>query len=66
VVEKVVGSTSSKTCHESQLLSDMLMLTIFTGAERDEVEWKKLFTEAEFGSYQINTIGFNSIIEIYP
>jgi len=42
VVENVVGSTSSKTCHESQLLSDMLMLSVFTGAERDEVEWKKL------------------------
>ncbi|KAJ4798366.1 O-methyltransferase [Rhynchospora pubera] len=67
IIENVIGSTLSKTCQEAQLLTDMLMLTMFTGAERDEHEWQKLFTDAGFGSYQItHTIGFNSVIEIYP
>ncbi|KAJ4809970.1 O-methyltransferase [Rhynchospora pubera] len=67
IIENVIGSTLSKTCQEAQLLTDMLMLTMFTGAERDEHEWQNLFTDAGFGSYQItHTIGFNSVIEIYP
>ncbi|KAF3337338.1 hypothetical protein FCM35_KLT17925 [Carex littledalei] len=67
VIENVIGSTSSKTCQEAHLLSDLLMLTILNGAERDELQWKKLFTDAGFASYQITcTIGFISIIEIYP
>ncbi|KAJ3708733.1 hypothetical protein LUZ61_012438 [Rhynchospora tenuis] len=67
VIENVIGSTSSRACHESQLLSDMVMLTTFTAKERDKNEWKKLFADAGFGSYQVTySIGFNSVIEIYP
>ncbi|KAJ4748674.1 O-methyltransferase family protein [Rhynchospora pubera] len=67
VKENMIGSTSTKTCHESQLLSDMIMLTTFMTAERDKNEWQKLFADARFGSYQItHSIGFNSVIEIYP
>jgi len=67
VLEAVVGSTSAMISNEPQLLFDMLMLTITGGEERDENEWKKLFIEAGFSSYMIShTIGFMSIIEIYP
>ncbi|KAF3324332.1 Trans-resveratrol di-O-methyltransferase [Carex littledalei] len=67
VLEAVVGLTSQMISDESQLLFDMLMLTVTGGEERDENEWKKLFKEAGFGSYKINhTVGFMSVIEIYP
>jgi O-methyltransferase domain len=67
VLEAVVGSTSAMISNEPQLLFDMLMLTVTEGEERDENEWKKLFIEAGFSSYKIShTVGFMSIIEIYP
>ncbi|KAJ1704234.1 hypothetical protein LUZ63_004013 [Rhynchospora breviuscula] len=67
LIEVVIGSTPSKICQETHLLSDMLMLTTFTGAERDELHWQKLFSEAGFDSYQItHSLGFYSVIEIYP
>ncbi|KAJ3707138.1 hypothetical protein LUZ61_010843 [Rhynchospora tenuis] len=67
ILEAVVGSTSAMISEEPQLLFDMVMLTVTEGEERDENEWKYLFTEAGFSSYKItHTIGFMSIIEVYP
>ncbi|KAJ3688409.1 hypothetical protein LUZ61_017573 [Rhynchospora tenuis] len=68
VLEAVVGLTSDMISEEPQLLFDMLMLTVNVGGqERDENDWKYLFTEAGFSSYKIiYTIGFSSIIEVYP
>ncbi|KAJ4817306.1 O-methyltransferase [Rhynchospora pubera] len=67
VMEAVVGLTSAVISEEPQLLLDMLMLTVTEGEERDENVWKYLFTEAGFSSYKITfTIGFLSIIEVYP
>ncbi|KAJ1695300.1 hypothetical protein LUZ63_011998 [Rhynchospora breviuscula] len=67
VLEAVVGSTSAMISEEPLLLLDMLMLTVAEGGERDENGWKYLFTEAGYSSYKItNTIGFLSIIEVYP
>jgi O-methyltransferase domain len=68
LLESVVGLTSSdKITKEPQLLFDLLMMTVTGGTERDEHEWSKIFTEAGFTSYKIiHTIGFMSIIEIYP
>ncbi|KAJ1695299.1 hypothetical protein LUZ63_011997 [Rhynchospora breviuscula] len=67
VLEAVVGLTSPMISEEPQLLFDMLMLMVTEGEERDENVWKYLFTEAGFSSYKIVcTIGFSSIIEVYP
>ncbi|KAJ3708737.1 hypothetical protein LUZ61_012442 [Rhynchospora tenuis] len=66
VIEKVIGTASTEACHETHLLNDMLMLTAFTGTERDELQWKKLFSDAGFSSYQIIlAMGTESVIEIY-
>ncbi|KAJ4734319.1 O-methyltransferase [Rhynchospora pubera] len=65
IVDAVVGSPIEY--EETQLLFDMLMLTVHAGAERDEHEWKSLFTKAGFSSYRIvRTVGYVSIIEVYP
>ncbi|KAJ4817597.1 O-methyltransferase [Rhynchospora pubera] len=67
ILEAVVGSTSAKISMEPQLLFDVVMLAGSEGAEREEQEWSKIFTEAGFSSYKIiHTIGFMSIIEVYP
>jgi O-methyltransferase domain len=66
IVDIVVGS-AEKAHWESQLLFDMLMMTLTTGRERDEKEWWNLFKQAGFSSYKINaTLGVRSIIEVYP
>ncbi|KAJ4786837.1 O-methyltransferase [Rhynchospora pubera] len=65
IVDAVVGCLPEY--EETQLLFDMLMLTVHAGAERDEHEWKSLFTKAGFSSYRIvRTVGYISIIEVYP
>ncbi|KAJ1700971.1 hypothetical protein LUZ63_000750 [Rhynchospora breviuscula] len=65
IVDAVVGSPIEY--EETQLLFDMLMLAVHAGAEREEHEWKSLFTKAGFSSYKIvRTFGYISIIEVYP
>ncbi|KAJ4772131.1 O-methyltransferase [Rhynchospora pubera] len=65
IVDAVVGCPLEY--EETQLLFDMLMLTVHAGAEQDEHEWKSLFTKAGFSSYKIvRTVGYVSIIEVYP
>jgi hypothetical protein len=37
------------------------------GVEREEHEWRKIFTVAGFSDYKIiPVLGFRSIIEVYP
>jgi hypothetical protein len=51
---------------ETQILFDLFMMFI-NGAERDELEWKKIILEAGFSSYKIiPVLGVRSIIEVYP
>ncbi|KAJ3696817.1 hypothetical protein LUZ61_000522 [Rhynchospora tenuis] len=68
IVDAVVGSVSSTTYRESQLLFDMMMMTVCPGGkERDEDEWWNMFKEAGFSSYRIiANLGVRSIIEVYP
>ncbi|KAE8670648.1 8-hydroxyquercetin 8-O-methyltransferase [Hibiscus syriacus] len=52
---------------ETQLLFDMLMMTLLTGRERQEEEWSKLLSAAGFNDYKITPIlGLRSLIEVYP
>ncbi|OVA00005.1 O-methyltransferase [Macleaya cordata] len=49
---------------ETQLFFDMLMMTVVTGKERTEKEWKKLFLESGFSDYKMTPVlGFRSLIE---
>ncbi|CAL9075084.1 unnamed protein product [Musa acuminata var. zebrina] len=59
------GSKSDKS-RESQLFLDMLMMTVSGGMQREEHEWRKIFTDAGFSSYTIKGMGLRSLIEVYP
>ncbi|XP_073155312.1 trans-resveratrol di-O-methyltransferase-like [Henckelia pumila] len=52
---------------ETQLFFDMLMMTLLTGKERTEKQWRELFLAADFTSYKITPcLGVRSLIEIFP
>ncbi|MCD7460042.1 hypothetical protein HAX54_042742 [Datura stramonium] len=53
--------------YETQLFIDMLMMVSFSGKERSQQEWAKLFSNAGFSDYKIFPIlGLRSVIEVYP
>ncbi|KAK4424700.1 putative O-methyltransferase 3 [Sesamum alatum] len=63
IIEMVVDNNESL---ETQLLLDMLMMTLARGRERKEKEWAKLFSDAGFSGYMIYPLlGLRSIIEVY-
>ncbi|MFS8027844.1 putative O-methyltransferase domain, S-adenosyl-L-methionine-dependent methyltransferase [Helianthus anomalus] len=52
---------------ETQLLFDMLMMSLVTGRERSKKDWAKLFLDRGYTDYKITPIfGFTSVIELYP
>ncbi|CAL4999226.1 unnamed protein product [Urochloa decumbens] len=67
IMNMAVGyGTENKTADEAQVWWDMFMMR-HVGIEREEHEWKKIFIEAGFSDYKITpTVGFQSIIEVFP
>ncbi|KAL6660659.1 hypothetical protein ACP70R_001694 [Stipagrostis hirtigluma subsp. patula] len=66
IIDIVIGS-SSKTILETELLMDMLMLTMTNGQQRDENEWRNIFMKAGFSGYRIvKKLGPRGIFEVYP
>ncbi|KAL0456490.1 UNVERIFIED_CONTAM: putative O-methyltransferase 3, partial [Sesamum latifolium] len=65
IIEVVVDDKRSNTeSLETQLLLDILMMTVVGGKERKEKEWANLFSDAGFGGYRIYPVlGLRSIIE---
>ena len=56
-----------KSSVETQLCCDVLMMTTFSGRERNEKEWNTLFLAVGFGHYTIIPIlGLRSLIVVYP
>ena len=52
---------------ETQLFCDIALMVLFTGRERKEREWEKLFFDAGFSHYKITPMfGLRSLIEVYP
>jgi len=68
IIDLVVGSKNSHPkSMETQLYWDMLMMVVYRAAERNEHEWRKIFTEAGFTDYKITpALGLRSVIELYP
>ncbi|RYQ82533.1 hypothetical protein HN51_057885 [Arachis hypogaea] len=68
IIDIVINEKNDKReLTESKLLFDLLMMSVVTGKEREEKEWKKLFLEAGFSHYKITPIfGMRSLIEVYP
>ncbi|EER96080.2 hypothetical protein SORBI_3002G079300 [Sorghum bicolor] len=66
IIEVVVGS-QSKQMLEAQFVSDLCMMLLTTGEERDRDKWQRIFQDAGFTQYKISPVlGFRSLIELYP
>ncbi|CAL4993547.1 unnamed protein product [Urochloa decumbens] len=67
IINMVIGAGPSDLKHkEMQAMFDIYIMFI-NGMERDEQEWKKIFSEAGFSDYRIMPVlGVRSIIEVYP
>ncbi|KZV24379.1 trans-resveratrol di-O-methyltransferase [Dorcoceras hygrometricum] len=68
VIDMVLGyNEENNIVTEDQLYSDIVMMVYLNGKERNEKEWKQLFLDAGFSSYNITpALGVRSIIEVYP
>ncbi|XP_073057499.1 8-hydroxyquercetin 8-O-methyltransferase-like [Primulina eburnea] len=63
----VVDCDDEHETTETQYLCDIQMMSLTTGKERTEKQWKQLFSTAGFSSYQITPcLGIRAIIEIFP
>ena len=68
IIDVVIGHDNKdhKTI-EAQLCSDMIMMTLVPGRERNEKEWANLIFTSGFSDYKvIPVLGIRSIIEVYP
>ena len=66
VMDVVVGSPYEAS-YEGQVLSDLLMMVLTSGKERDEREWRKIFMDAGFSRYKTRPVlGCLAIAELYP
>ncbi|CAN6284540.1 unnamed protein product [Urochloa humidicola] len=67
IIDMVVGyGPQDIKQKEAQVFFDFYIMTI-GGAERDEQEWKDIFSRAGFTDYKIvSVLGVMSIIELYP
>ncbi|KAK1606184.1 hypothetical protein QYE76_029857 [Lolium multiflorum] len=60
------GMSQNILLRETQVLFDVQMMRV-DGGEREEEQWRNIFTEAGFRDYKITPmLGFRSIIEVYP
>lgn len=69
IIDVVVGVATDNQVNamETQLLSDLLMLIVANGQERNESEWRDIIFKAGFTDYKITPlIGLRSVIEVYP
>lgn len=67
IIKDVVVGTSSGLMLEAELLMDMAMMVMTSGRERDEQEWREIFTNAGFSDYKImNKLGARCVFEVYP
>jgi hypothetical protein len=67
IVDAVFEKENNNIFKESQIILDLVMMTLFSGKERTEAEWKKLLKEGGFPRYKIIKIpAIEWIIEAYP
>jgi len=68
IIDQVMGlDSSNENSITPQLYLDMLVMVEYGGAEREEQEWRKIFTGAGFKQYKIiPALGLRSIIEVHP
>ncbi|KAI4296823.1 hypothetical protein L6164_036746 [Bauhinia variegata] len=68
IIEMVTDAKSDdRELAELKLCFELNMMAKYSGKERSEKEWAKLFSEAGFRKYNINPVfGSKFLIEVYP
>ncbi|KAK3139794.1 hypothetical protein QOZ80_5AG0390350 [Eleusine coracana subsp. coracana] len=67
IIETELGPSLGSIMYEAQLLLDMLMFVNTRGRQRDENDFREIFTKAGFSDYKIvKKIGTRGDIEVYP
>jgi len=70
IIDMVIGKEKGDVDDEfveTQLFSDISMMVLVSGEERNEKEWAELFFSAGFSDYKITpALGLRSLIEVYP
>jgi hypothetical protein len=52
---------------EAQLVSDLCMMLLTTGEERDMEKWQSIFQDVGITQYKISPVlGYRSLIKLYP
>jgi hypothetical protein len=53
IIEILLGPYMGPIMYEAQLLMDMLMMVNTRGRQRNENDWRQIFTKAGFSDYKI-------------
>jgi hypothetical protein len=67
IIEVLVNPSLGPIIHESQVLFDVVMMTVTKGGQRDESSWAEIFKKAGFSDYKIvKKLGARAVFEVYP
>lgn len=67
IIEILVNPSLGPIMYESQLLFDVVMMTVTKGRQRDENDWGALFMKAGYSEYKIvKELGARAVFEVYP
>jgi hypothetical protein len=62
IIEILLGPYIGPIMYEAQLLMDLLMMVYTKGRQRNENDWRQIFTKAGFSNYKIvKKIGARSV-----
>jgi hypothetical protein len=67
IIEVLVNPSLGPIIYESQVLFDVVMMTVTKGGQRDENSWAEIFKKAGFSDYKIvKKLGARAVFEVYP
>ncbi|KAM0907429.1 hypothetical protein ACQ4PT_016134 [Festuca glaucescens] len=67
IIEVLVDPSLGPVIYESQVLFDVVMMTVTKGGQRDENSWAEIFKKAGFSDYKIvKKLGARAVFEVYP
>jgi hypothetical protein len=67
IIEVLVNPSLGPIIYESQVLFDVVMMTMTKGCQRDENSWAEIFKKAGFSDYKIvKKLGARAVFEVYP
>uniref|UniRef100_A0A0E0MEW0 O-methyltransferase domain-containing protein n=1 Tax=Oryza punctata TaxID=4537 RepID=A0A0E0MEW0_ORYPU len=67
IIIDIVIAAPSGLLLEAQLLMDVAMMVMTKGRQRDENDWRDLFSKAGFSDYKIvKKLGARAVFEVYP